>query len=136
MKTVVLVCTLVAAFIGSQFRAQAADNPPAQKASTPAAKVKQMPFHGNVGSVDVKANTLTLKYKTKSRTFQCTKATRIKRDGKPIKLEQVKAGERVGGLARATPNGGWEVVSLNAGLKPVNTKAKAKASAESTEQKL
>ena len=134
MKSVVLVCALAAAFIGSQFRVQAADSPPAQKATAPAAKVKQMPFHGNVGSVDTKANTLTLKYKTTSKTFQCTKATRIKRDGKPIKLEQVKAGERVGGLARATPQGGWEVVSLNAGLKPLESKAKAKS--ETAEEKL
>jgi hypothetical protein len=85
-------------------------------------KQRQLPFHGKVRAVDSKARTLTLQGKEKDRVFQLTEQTKIQRDGKPETLEEVRPGESVGGLARESSAGVWELVTLNIGERASKSK--------------
>ena len=80
-------------------------------------KQKQMPFRGKISAVDKTAKTVTLEGKEKSRTFQITSASKITKDGKPAVIDDVIVGQTVGGLAKETAAGKWEVVTLNIGAK-------------------
>ncbi len=92
---------------------------PAAKASE---RAKQMPFRGTIVKIDLEARTVTLGGKEKDRTFVVTDQTKIKRDGEVARLEDVRTGDTVGGLARANGDK-WEVVTLNVGEKPAKTPA-------------
>jgi Cu/Ag efflux protein CusF len=93
-------------------------------------RAKQMPFRGTIAKVDLEAKTVTLGGKEKDRTFIVTDQTKIKKDGEAAKLEDVRAGHTVGGLARAKGDK-WEVVTLNVSEKA--DKAGAKASTKKEE---
>src|SRR5437588_6062102 len=80
-------------------------------------KPKQLPFRGKVSAVDKTAKTITLEGKEKSRTFQITSGTKITKDGKPAVMDDVIVGQTVGGLAKETAAGKWEVVTLTIGAK-------------------
>jgi hypothetical protein len=86
-------------------------------------RTKQMPFRGTIAKIDLKAMTLTLGGKEKERTFVLTAQTKIKKAGEIVKLEEVRTGDKVGGLARANGDK-WEVVTLNVGEKPDKAAAK------------
>jgi hypothetical protein len=75
-------------------------------------RAKQMPFRGTIVKVDLEAKTVTLGGKEKDRTFVVTEQSKIKKEGEVAKLEDVRAGQTVGGLARAKGDK-WEVVTLN-----------------------
>jgi hypothetical protein len=91
------------------------DKADAPKTST---KAKQMPFRGKIVKVDSEKKTITLGGKERDRTFYVTEQSRVRRDGQPIKLEEVRIGDSVGGLARANGADKWDVVTLNVGEKP------------------
>ena len=76
-----------------------------------------MPFRGKISAVDKTTKTITLEGKEKSRTFQITSASKITKDGKPAVMDDVIVGQTVGGLAKETAAGKWEVVTLNIGAK-------------------
>ena len=75
------------------------------------------PFHGVVASVDAPSKTLTLEGKASKRVIAVTPETRLTRDGSSASLEEVKAGERVGGTVKKNPDGREEAVLLRVGLK-------------------
>jgi hypothetical protein len=75
-------------------------------------KPKQMPFRGKVSAVDKTTKVITLVGKEKSRSFQVTSETKITKNGKPVVLDDVTAGESVGGRAKENAAGKWEVVTL------------------------
>jgi hypothetical protein len=72
-----------------------------------------MPFYGKVASVDKQLQILTLDGKEKTRLFYLTPATRIHRDKRPAKIEEVAVGQWVGGFVRPDAEGRPTVVSLN-----------------------
>lgn len=75
-------------------------------------KATGLPFRGKISAVDPKMKTVSLAGK-KTRTFQITSSTKIKRDGQPITLDQVLVGESVGGYALRSGTDLPAVVTLN-----------------------
>jgi hypothetical protein len=118
MKHTLTACILGAVLLVGGSVAQAADNGPAATATSNATakRAKQMPFRGKITAVDTTAKTLTLSGK-QPRTMRLTATTRIQRDGKPARIEDLRAGETVGGLAKANDAGEWEIATLNIGQK-------------------
>jgi hypothetical protein len=85
--------------------------PPATKAN-----VKHRPFSGTIKAVSAASRAIVLRGE-KAQTFFIIPETKIKRDGQPIKFEQITAGETLGGYARQAPDGRWEALTLNFGEK-------------------
>jgi hypothetical protein len=85
--------------------------------SKPSVKAKQMPFRGKIVKVDLEKKTIALAGKERDRIFQIIEQSRIRKEGQPLKLEDVRVGDTVGGLARANGSNGWDVVTLNVGEK-------------------
>lgn len=85
----------------------------------PSTRAKQMPFRGTIVKVDIERKTIALAGRERDRVFHITDQTRIRKDGEPANLADVKVGDTVGGLARAAdvPDR-WNVVTLNVGGKP------------------
>ena len=75
-------------------------------------KARGLPFRGKISAVDAQSQTVSLAGK-KTRTFKITPTTKIKREGKPVSLDQVEIGESVGGYALNYGSGLPEVVTLN-----------------------
>lgn len=128
MKHILITCLLAAALLSATRAARAADNtsPTTTTTSTSKseAKTKYMPFRGKISAVDKSAKTITLAGKTKSRTFLLKDDTRIHNDGKPAVIDDVQPGALVGGRARATATGEWELVVLNLGIKGAKQQGK------------
>ncbi len=78
------------------------------------AKPKFRPFNGKVKAVDKTAKTITLEGE-KAQTFHVTAETKINKEGKPATLNDVAAGEQVGGRAREGAEGKWDAVTVNVG---------------------
>lgn len=76
------------------------------------------PFRGIVASVDPSAMTLILEGKQAKRVIRVLPQTRIEKDGSPLPLEALKAGESVGGTLRRTPEGREEALLIRIGSKP------------------
>ena len=72
-----------------------------------------MPVYGKVGAIDKQAGTVTLQGKEKVRIFHITPQTKVHRDGKPAKLEEVVIGQWIGGYARPDANGRSTLSTLN-----------------------
>ena len=117
MKKSIVLAVLTAAMFFTDPATRAAEGAKDKSAQTPKpeGKQKQMPFRGKVSAVDKTAKTVTLEGKEKSRTFQITSATKITKAGKPAVIDDVIVGQTVGGLAKETAAGKWEVVTLNIG---------------------
>ena len=114
---VLALLTAAIVFTGPSTRAaEGAKDTPSQSPKSER-KQKQIPFRGKVGAVDKTAKTVTLEGKEKSRTFQITSATKITQDGKPAVIDDIIVGQTVGGSAKQTAAGKWEVVTLNIGAK-------------------
>jgi hypothetical protein len=84
----------------------------------PPTRAKQMPFRGKIVKVDPEKKTIALAGREQDRIFHIKEESRIRKGGQPAKLEDVKVGDTVGGLARANSQDGWDVVTLNVGEKP------------------
>jgi hypothetical protein len=96
----------------STFYSGAADT----KTSTNAAKPKLpagMPIYGKVGAIDKGAGTITLQSTQKARIFYVTAQTRVHRDGRPAKLDEVVIGQWIGGYARPDAEGRSTLSTLN-----------------------
>jgi hypothetical protein len=72
-----------------------------------------MPVYGKVGAVDKQASTITLQGKERVRIFYITPQTRIHRDGKPARLDEVVIGQWIGGYARPDAQGRATLSTLN-----------------------
>ena len=83
----------------------------------PQAKLKHRPFNGTIKEVNRTARAIVLRGE-KAQTFFIIPETKIKRDGQPIRFEQIATGEILGGYARQAPDGRWEALTLNFGQKP------------------
>jgi hypothetical protein len=117
-KAIVLaVLTATAAMCFTDPATRAAEGAKDKSAQTPGpeGKQKQMPFRGKVSAVDKTKKTVTLE--GKSHAFQITSATKITKAGKPAVIDDVIVGQTVGGLAKETAAGKWELVTLNTGAK-------------------
>jgi len=79
-----------------------------QKTKEPPAKAR--PFHGTIKTVNKAAQAIVLNG-AKAQTFKITSETKIRRDGKPIRFEDIAAGESVGGYAHQAPAGQWEAIT-------------------------
>jgi len=119
MKNLVAVTLFTAFVVGGTPGARAAEasNDKSAQDSKAEHKAKQVPFHGKVSAIDKTAKTIALEGKEKNRTFQITSSTKITKDGKPAIFDDVTAGESVGGRAKESQAGKWEVVTLNIGTK-------------------
>ena len=119
MKTTIMLALLTAALVSTGPATQAAEGAKDKSAQPPKSvgKQKQMPFRGKVSAVDKTTKTIALEGKEKNRTFQITSASKITKDGKPAVIDDVIVGQTVGGLAKETAAGKWEVVTLNIGAK-------------------
>jgi len=119
MKQSIMLALLTAAIVFTGPATQAAEGAKDKSDQAPKSdrKLKQMPFRGRISAVDKTTKTVTLEGKEKSRAFQITSATKITKDGKPAVLDDVIVGQTVGGLAKETAAGKWEVVTLNIGAK-------------------
>jgi hypothetical protein len=135
MKRILIACVLTIGLLSSGFMLQAADGESAKPTSTEVAKkAKRMPFYGSVKAIDIKAKTLTLVGKEKDRVFYVTESTRIHDSGTVKKLSDVKVGRKVGGLAKATAAGKWEVATLNLGVKQQRTSSKQSSEKAQSEE--
>jgi len=132
MKRLIAGVALAVSLMSIEASVRAADQ--AKDKSSDAAKPekkKQIPFRGKVSAVDKVAKTVVLEGKEKQRVFQITSETKITKDGKPAVLDDVTAGESVGGLAHENAAGKLEVVTLNVGARA----GKAKSDGEKKEKK-
>ncbi|MBI5774220.1 MAG: copper-binding protein [Verrucomicrobia bacterium] len=84
-----------------------------------------LPFNGKITAMDAAAKTITLSGK-EARVVQITSSTKITKDGKPATLDDIKAGDQVGGAFRKNADGKMEATTLNAGVRPEG-KGKGKA---------
>ena len=114
MKKLFGIAVLAAAVMAFPLVARPAD--PQADAPKTEKKARPVPFNGKVGAVDKAAKTVTLEGREKTRVFQITSETKIRKDRKPATLDDVQVGERVGGAARESAEGKMEVVTLNVGL--------------------
>ena len=119
MKKSIVLALLTAAMVFTGPATQAAEGAKDKPAQAPKSdrKLKQMPFRGRISAVDKTTKTVTLEGKEKNRAFQITSATKITKDGKPAVMDDVIVGQTVGGLAKETAAGKWEVVTLTIGAK-------------------
>jgi hypothetical protein len=119
MKKSIVLALLSAAMVFTGSASQAAEGAKDKSTQAPKSerKLKQMPFRGKISAVDKTTKTVTLEGKEKSRAFQITSASKIIKDGKPAVLDDVMVGQTVGGLAKETAAGKWEVVTLTIGAK-------------------
>jgi hypothetical protein len=115
MSKTIIGAALAAAILATPLSLSATENAQAKPtvAAEKPAKAKQMPFRGKIKAVDKKAKTVTLLGRTKDRVFRVSETSKIRREGKTVKLETLRKGESVGGLARMNGEGQWVVVTLN-----------------------
>jgi hypothetical protein len=124
------LCALVFAVdIAPGLGASSPTNAPARPADKPASKQDKagrgLPFHGHVASLNKAAMTITMEGK-KQRVFHVTADTKINKDKKPATLNNLMAGDYVGGYARERADGKLELVTLNItmeGSKPASGKS-------------
>ncbi len=115
------------------FCALAADTKPSTNNAAPKLP-PGMPVYGKVGAIDRQAGTVTLQGKEKVRVFYITPQTKVHRDGKPAKLDEVVIGQWIGGYARPDANGrsilstlNLEVVQKTPAVGTTNSPAKPRA---------
>ena len=95
----------------------------AQDAAAPAApkKVRALPFHGKIETIDQTAKTITIG----KETIQITSETKISKAGKPATLTDAAVGDEVAGSYRKDAEGKLNASMLRIGPKPMpaaNTK--------------
>jgi len=112
--------------------AKPADNLPDRKMG----KRETYPFRGVVGSIDPATRQITLQGKNSHRVIAVIGETQVTRDGAPATLQDVKAGERLGGTLRKTGDGREEALLIHIDPKPDPTKpggkSKGRAKAKAT----
>jgi hypothetical protein len=114
-----LITLLAATVLGMPVRVSAQDASQTKPATpaAPTAKVRPIPFHGKIATVDKVAKTITLDEKTK-RTFEVTSETKMMKNGKAATLEDAVAGEAASGSYTKSDDGKLVAKSLRFGAKP------------------
>jgi hypothetical protein len=130
-------CAPVAAFAASPTpaaspksspRAKATEAEKAPAAETATTKVKALPFHGTIASVEQTARTFTIAGKEKSRIFKVTEATVITKAGAPATMADLVANEEVRGNYVKTADGSMEARTVKVGPLTDAEKAEKKPS--------
>jgi hypothetical protein len=104
----------------------AAEKAPA--AETTATKVRALPFHGTIASVEQTTKTFTIAGKEKSRIFKVTEATVITKGGAPATFADLVANEEVRGNYVKAADGSMEARTLKVGPMTEAEKAEKKPS--------
>ena len=110
---------------------------PAEKATADEAtttKVRAIPFHGTVATVEQAAKTFTIAGKEKSRVFKVTDATVITKGGAPATFADLAANEQVRGNYVKATDGTLEARTVKVGPKTDAEKAEAKPSKKKTKK--
>lgn len=133
-------CAPLAAFAASPTPAASPKSSPAAKTTTssadktPAAdkttttKVRAIPFHGTISTVDQAAKTFTIAGKEKSRVFKMTDTTVITKGGVPATMNDVVANEEVRGNYVKAADGTLEAKTVKLGPLTDAEKAEKKPS--------
>ena len=90
---------------------------PTARAAEKEGKAKSTPYTGKLSAVDKVAKTVTVATKEKSRTYQITSETKIKKADKPATLDDAVVGEEASAYGHEV-DGKYVAVSLRLGAKP------------------
>ena len=90
-------------------------SPTASPASSAAAKLHPITFHGMIVSTEEKAKTFTIAGKEKSRSLKITEKTVIMKAGQPATIKDIVANEEVRGTYYKEPDGTMEARIVNLG---------------------
>jgi hypothetical protein len=104
---------------------------PADKTTTAATKVRAIPFHGTISTVDQSAKTFTIAGKEKSRVFKMTDTTVFSKAGASATINDVVANEQVSGTYVKAADGSLEAKSVKLGPK---TEAEKKPSTKKSKK--
>ena len=135
--TALVYCAPVAAFAASPTPAASPESSPNVKAAaadkaaaaeTTTAKIKALPFHGIIASVEQTTKTFTIAGKEKSRVFKVTDATVITKAGAPATMTDLVAKEEVRGNYVKAADGSLEARTLKVGPMTDAEKAEKKPS--------
>lgn len=110
----------------SKVKNTAADK--AAAAETTTTKVRALPFHGTVATVEQTAKTFTIAGKEKSRVFKVTEATVITKAGAPATFTDLAANEEVRGNYVKADDGTMEARTVKVGPMTDAEKAEKKPS--------
>ena len=130
-------CAPVAAFAASPTPAASPQSSPkaqttaadkAPGAETTTTKVKALPFHGTIASVEQTTKTFTIAGKEKSRIFKVTEATVITKGGAPGTFADLAANEGVRGNYVKAADGSLEARTVKVGPMTDAEKAEKKPS--------
>ena len=117
MKSILIAVLSLSLMVGATVNSRGAEDPkaPAEKVEK---KAKFRPFNGVVKAVNKEAKTFTLQG-DKAQEFAVGAETVLRKDGQPATLDNIAAGDKVGGRAREATGGKWEAVTINIGTKAV-----------------
>jgi hypothetical protein len=130
-------CAPVAAFAASPTPAASPKSSPKAKTSaaekapaaeTTTAKVRALPFHGTIASVEQTTKSFTIAGKEKSRTFKVTETTVITKGGAPTTFADLTANEEVRGNYVKAADGTMEARTVKVGPMTDAEKAEKKPS--------
>jgi hypothetical protein len=113
-------------------KATATEKAPATESTT--AKVKALPFHGTIASVEQTTKTFTIAGKEKSRIFKVTEATVIMKGGAPATFADLVANEEVRGNYVKAADGSMEAKTVKVGPMTDAEKAEKKPSKKQSKE--
>ena len=116
----------------SKAKTAAAEKAPAAETTT--TKVKALPFHGTIGTVEQAAKTFTIAGKEKSRIFKVTDTTVITKGGAPATMTDLVANEEVRGNYVKAADGSLEARTVKVGPMTDAEKAEKKPSKKKAKQ--
>jgi hypothetical protein len=92
-------------------------SPDANASESPiaAAKMRAIPFHGMIASVDEQARTFTIAGKQSSRSLKITDTSVITKEGQPATMKDIVANEEVRGSYYRTSDGSLEAKTVKLG---------------------
>ena len=135
-------CAPVAAFAASPTPAASPKRSPTTKAApadkaapaekTATTKVKALPFHGTVSTVEHTAKTFTIAGKEKSRIFKVTDTTVITKGGAPATMTDIVVNEQVRGSYVKAADGSLEAKTIKVG--PMTDAEKAEKPSKKTKK--
>lgn len=113
-------------------KAQASSTPSgAMTSASPfptAPATRPIPFSGKIYTVDKVSKTFTTQNKEKKiRTFIISSQSKITKDNRPAKFEELRAGDEIHGMALKEGDGRFDILSLRAGGKEESVKSAASA---------
>lgn len=121
------LCAPLAASAKSKATASPAPAASAAPMMDKTAKVRSIPFHGKIGTVDANAKTFTIVGKEKTRVIKITDQTKITKQGADATMKEVVADEEVRGSYWKKDDGSLEARSVKLGPLTAEEMAKKEA---------